>query len=357
MRQNRIIKPYALIDLHCDTLTDGKYTSTGKLDTLDDPERVLSLSCIPEGVHWAQFYAVFIPDEVRGQEAIDYYEFNRDSFYRQMNKFNNRVMPCRTANEMKAAWAAGKVAAFLTIENGSAIAGDLKRVKLLADDGVRAITLVWNGENELGSGHTTDHGLSDFGKVAVGELENQGIIVDISHLNDSGFDDLLKVAKKPFMATHSNARAVCSHKRNLTDEMIKEMVHRDCLIGLNYFIKFIKDDGNVKVIGSIKTSSKDRIDKIFVDKFIYNQLTEKDTPHIAIFLNDVQRKKTRVKNKFGINATFLPGHFKGYTVKLNPLDGVYYCDIRPNMRTEDILKDHIKTFDNLLIEDIWKFLK
>ena len=246
MRQNRIIKPYALIDLHCDTLTDGKYTSTGKLDTLDDPERVLSLSCIPEGVHWAQFYAVFIPDEVRGQEAIDYYEFNRDSFYRQMNKFNNRVMPCRTANEMKAAWAAGKVAAFLTIENGSAIAGDLKRVKLLADDGVRAITLVWNGENELGSGHTTDHGLSDFGKVAVGELENQGIIVDISHLNDSGFDDLLKVAKKPFMATHSNARAVCSHKRNLTDEMIKEMVHRDCLIGLNYFIKFIKDDGNVK---------------------------------------------------------------------------------------------------------------
>jgi len=112
----------------------------------------------------------------------------------------------------------------------------------------------------------------------------------------------------------------------------------------------------VKVIGSIKTSSKDRIDKIFIDKFLYNKLTETTTPHIAIFLNDVQRKNARSKNKYGVNATFLPGHFKGYTVKLNPLDGVYYCDIRPNMQTENILKDHIKTFDHLLIEDIWKFL-
>ncbi|MEI6753495.1 MAG: hypothetical protein WCK78_10030 [Paludibacter sp.] len=118
----------------------------------------------------------------------------------------------------------------------------------------------------------------------------------------------------------------------------------------------IGNEDDVKVIGSIKTSSKDRIDKIFIDKFLYNKLTEKTTPHIAIFLNDIQRKKTSTENQYGISATFLPGHFKGYTVKLNPLDGVYYCDIRPNMRTENILKDHIKTFDNLLIEDVWKFL-
>ena len=118
----------------------------------------------------------------------------------------------------------------------------------------------------------------------------------------------------------------------------------------------IEKDNDIKLIGSIKTSSKDRIDKIFIDKFLYNKLTEKTTPHIAIFLGDVQRKNTQYEKKYGINATFLPGHFKGYTVKLNPLDGVYYCDIRPNMITENILKDHIKTFDNLLIEDIWKFL-
>jgi len=134
----------------------------------------------------------------------------------------------------------------------------------------------------------------------------------------------------------------------IDDEKLFDMSYQHDLI--------FKDGEDIKLIGSIKTSSKDRIDKIFIDKFLYNKLTEKQTPHIAIFLNDVQRKNTKKENEYGINATFLPGHFKGYTVKLNPLDGVYYCDIRPNMITEPILKDHIKTFDNLLVTDIWKFI-
>jgi hypothetical protein len=104
-------------------------------------------------------------------------------------------------------------------------------------------------------------------------------------------------------------------------------------------------ENELKIIGSVKTSSKDRLDKIFMDKFLYNKLTETATPHIAIFLNDVQRKKAKRENEYGINATFLPGHFKGYTVKLNPLDGVYYCDIRPSMETDEFLKAYIKTID------------
>ena len=119
----------------------------------------------------------------------------------------------------------------------------------------------------------------------------------------------------------------------------------------------VKDSDKIKLIGSIKASSKDRLDKIFIDKFLYSNLTDTTTPHVAIFLNDVQRKNVKAKNKYGINATFLPGHFRGYTIKLNPLDGVYYCDIRPNMLTEYILKDRIKTFDYLLCEDIWGFCK
>ncbi len=111
----------------------------------------------------------------------------------------------------------------------------------------------------------------------------------------------------------------------------------------------------VRAIGSVKTSSKDRLAKIFVDKFLYNHLTDRDTPHFAIFLNDVQRKGR--EGKYGINTTFLSGHFKGYTVKLNPLDGVYYFDIRPDMRIKDILQDHIKTFDHFLFGDIWKFVR
>jgi hypothetical protein len=76
---------------------------------------------------------------------------------------------------------------------------------------------------------------------------------------------------------------------------------------------------------------------------------------VAIFLNDVQRKG-KIPREYGVNATFLPGHFKGYTIKLNPLEGVYYFDIRPNMLTEPILKDHIRTFDHFLFVELWSLL-
>lgn len=102
-------------------------------------------------------------------------------------------------------------------------------------------------------------------------------------------------------------------------ELFKSSYQHDLLLS--------KDD-ELKIIGSVKTSSKDRIDKVFMDKFLYNRLTDTALPHIAIFLNDVQRKKTKRENEYGVSATFLPGHFKAYTVKLNPLDGVYYCDTR-----------------------------
>ena len=108
----------------------------------------------------------------------------------------------------------------------------------------------------------------------------------------------------------------------------------------------LSKDGELKIIGSVKTSSKDRIDKVFLDKFLYNKLTDTALPHIAIFLNDVQRKKTSQENEYGVSATFLPGHFRAYTIKLNPLDGVYYCDIRPNMVSDEFLSQHIKTIDH-----------
>ncbi|WP_205422981.1 hypothetical protein [Chromobacterium rhizoryzae] len=118
----------------------------------------------------------------------------------------------------------------------------------------------------------------------------------------------------------------------------------------------LSKDDELKIIGSVKTSSKDRIDKVFMDKFLYNRLTDTALPHIAIFLNDVQRKKARRENEYGISATFLPGHFKAYTVKLNPLDGVYYCDIRPNMVDDLLLAQHIKTIDHFFYSDLWELL-
>lgn len=118
----------------------------------------------------------------------------------------------------------------------------------------------------------------------------------------------------------------------------------------------LSKDDELKIIGSVKTSSKDRIDKVFMDKFLYNRLTDTALPHIAIFLNDIQRKKATGENRYGVSATFLPGHFKAYTVKLNPLDGVYYCDIRPNMVSDALLSQHIKTIDHFFYSDLWELL-
>ena len=117
----------------------------------------------------------------------------------------------------------------------------------------------------------------------------------------------------------------------------------------------LKSGEVVTGIGSVKTSSKDRIDKVFVDKFLLRRLTGVDTPHFAVFLGDVQRGRKTPKS-YKVSSTFLPGHFKGYTIKLNPLDGVFYCDPRPNMATDPFLAERIKTIDHFFCSDLWAML-
>ncbi len=108
-----------------------------------------------------------------------------------------------------------------------------------------------------------------------------------------------------------------------------------------------------EIVGSVKTTSKDRIDKIFLDKFLLTKLLGRDVPVIAIFLHDVQRAK-RGTSIFGINSTFKTNHFLGYTVALNKLDGVYYVDPRPEMTTNDRLREQIKDFQLFLLRDLWE---
>ena len=231
-----------VIDLHCDTLTAFMDPGRSK-DTLDDPNSQFALSKLSPELRWGQCFAIWIPDGLTPRESADYYAFHQRSFQAQMERLGDRVLPCRTAGDIEAAWARGKTAALLTVENGSALAGELGRVETLARDGVRMVTLTWNGENQLGSGHDTQTGLTPFGKQAVRAMEEAGILVDVSHLNDRGFSDLLDTARRPFTASHSNARAVCSHRRNLADWQVRELVSRRCLIGLNYYSPFLREDG------------------------------------------------------------------------------------------------------------------
>jgi len=113
---------------------------------------------------------------------------------------------------------------------------------------------------------------------------------------------------------------------------------------------------HAEVIGSVKTTSKDRTDKVFLDKYLLTKLLGRNIPVIAIFLHDVQRAR-RGSSIFGINSTFKSNHFLGYTVALNRLDGVYYVDPRPEMVTNNRLREQIQDFQQFLVKDLWVLSK
>jgi hypothetical protein len=107
-----------------------------------------------------------------------------------------------------------------------------------------------------------------------------------------------------------------------------------------------------EIVGSVKTTSKDRLDKIFIDKYLLNKLLGRNIPVVAIFLHDVQRAQ-RGNSIFGINSTFKSNHFLGYTVALNKLEGIYYVDPRPEMLVNERLREQISDFQQFLVSDMW----
>lgn len=111
-----------------------------------------------------------------------------------------------------------------------------------------------------------------------------------------------------------------------------------------------------EVVGSVKTTSKDRIDKVFLDKFMLSKLLGRQAPIVAIFLHDVQRA-VRGNSIFGVSSTFKTNHFLGYSVALNRLDGVYYVDPRPEMIANEHLRREISSFQHFLIHDLWTLTK
>lgn len=220
-----------LFDLHCDTLYEC-YTKERSLlynDLQLDLTRGLRYDA------WAQCFAVWMPDSLREEAAYDQC-LRILAFARQQAEVNReRIRLVRTASELEKAMASHCCAALLTIEGGSALAGRLEALDVFADYGVRAITLTWNGENELGcgSGSGKPDGLTPFGKQAVKRMEKLGILPDVSHLNERGFWDVLENTEGPVIASHSDSAAVRPHERNLTDAQFCALKERGGLVGLN----------------------------------------------------------------------------------------------------------------------------
>jgi len=128
---------------------------------------------------------------------------------------------------------------WLSLEGAELIGCDPERLPLLKGWGVRWINLTWNHENTLAGPHTTNKGLTPAGRDFVRRTKELGILMDVSHLSDRSFWDLADLAEGPFLASHSNSRALCGHSRNLTDEMAREIIAHRGFIGINFYPAFL----------------------------------------------------------------------------------------------------------------------
>ncbi|QGU96308.1 membrane dipeptidase [Clostridium bovifaecis] len=227
-----------LIDFHCDTIlkiyeNDSNLKSNSFSVDINKLERGNSL---------AQFFALF----------IDYRSTNNplqkclnmlDRFFIELDKNEASIALARNCDELILNKSHGKISAFLTIEEGGVLQGRLYNLRNFHRLGVKLITLTWNFPNEIGYPNKdykyANKGLTPFGFNVIEEMNNLHMMIDVSHLSDKGFYDVAKYSKAPFLASHSNARAITNNPRNLTDDMIKILANKGGIIGLNFFGEFL----------------------------------------------------------------------------------------------------------------------
>lgn len=236
-----------IFDLHCDTITECKKLG---LNLINDRLHV-SLDKLPAHTRLCQCMAVFIKDTVRGEAAFQYFCDVYAYFCAQLRRYRDCAAQVRDTRGIGCLLRHKQYALLLTVEGGSALGGKLENLQHLHRCGVKMMTLTWNGANELSGGAATDEGFTPFGRAVVKDMERLGMVVDVSHLSDRAFWELCGFAGRPFVASHSNARAVCDHRRNLTDDMFREIVARGGLVGINFYPLFVTEEGHSDDVGDL----------------------------------------------------------------------------------------------------------
>ncbi len=238
-------KMLQLFDLHCDSILNYKELNSDFLCK----DTQFSLNQLNKMNKYCQTMAVCIPDQDRGNSAKKFFENHVAYLQRILKKQKYLVEQVLAFDDISRIINLKKCAIILTVESGAVLGGDLDYIQELSKQGVKIMGLVWKQDNELASGWETKEGawrydpkgLTEFGKQVVKKMEEVNMIVDVAHLTDMGFDDLCQIAKKPFIASHSNARSICNHRRNLSDWQIREIIQRKGLIGINLFQPFLSE--------------------------------------------------------------------------------------------------------------------
>ena len=221
-------------DLHCDTIGECSNNNF----PLRENNLHIDLQRAKEIEEYTQVFAIWIPDELRGNHAVKYFDKTADYFYNEIARNRDLISLYKENKETP-------IKAILSVEGGSACGGTLEGLYHLYERGVSLITLTWNAVNEIGGGAFSDGGLTPFGKEFIKEAEKLGIVLDVSHLNRKSFFEFAEIAQKPFVASHSNADIVNNEygkKRNLSKEQIQIIRERKGLIGLNFCCDFIEDE-------------------------------------------------------------------------------------------------------------------
>lgn len=239
-----------MIDLHCDTISKlSKPWHRGSLvhnRYSVDLERLLQADCLVQCFS-TFFFSGWIPRRFR--ENCSYHIANRriDVFEKNLALCREQMLPVHCYEDIQKCISGKKAGALLTMEDGVPVGASLNKLRHFYDRGIRLITLTWNYENAIGYPNSHDpevmaKGLKPFGIEMIEEMNRLGMIIDVSHLSDGGFWDVARYSKKPFIASHSNARSLTLHPRNLTDGMIKTIAEKGGVIGLNFCPKFLGAD-------------------------------------------------------------------------------------------------------------------
>lgn len=243
-----------VVDTHCDTLlrvlgrshTAGQQQVAYHLRDLHE-EGHIDLPRLKSGGIDVQFFAAYIEPIYKPDRSLKRTLQLFDAFFSELDANKDQMMLATSVADIHAAQSQGKIAAVMAIEGGEALEGDLGVLRVLHRLGVRSIGLTWNERNNIADGVgdcKSGGGLSEFGVALIEEMNRLGILVDVSHLSDPGFWDVVKLSKQPIIASHSNSRAVCNHRRNLTDEQIKALAKNGGVMGMNFAASFVREDGH-----------------------------------------------------------------------------------------------------------------
>lgn len=231
-----------IVDMHCDTISELLARRGERGECLRENSGHIDLMKLRKSGYLLQNFALYV-DKMKCADPWEKVQELYLLYKEEMGKNKDMIAPVYGFADIGKNASQGLISALLTVEEGGVCKGEIEKLCKLYEQGVRMMTLTWNYPNEIGFPNLntpdTENGLTGKGFEFVSKMEDLGMIVDVSHLSDAGFYDVLSCTTKPFVASHSNARSVCPCVRNMTDDMIRKLSERGGVMGLNFYADFL----------------------------------------------------------------------------------------------------------------------